>query len=169
MRETGRVTGLGSRRKITTSTRSIAATLLVLGGLVSGCAGSATDDPNTAGNATNVPNSLPPGVGTSADGDITVSGLVIHRTGDHLDISAKISNTGAAADQLLSISSQVTATLTESPALAIPAKGTVSLGDGGTSTVLTINARLEPGGSVALTLNFKAAGQVDDYASFTGS
>jgi hypothetical protein len=169
MRETGRVTRLGKRRNITASIRSTAAALLLLGVLVSACSGSATDDPSTLGNATDAPDSTGPGVGRSASGDITVSGLTIHRTGDHLDITAKISNTGATADELLSISSQVTGTLTESPALAIPAKGTVTLGIGGTSTELTINARLEPGGSVALTLNFKDAGQVDDYASFTGS
>jgi hypothetical protein len=153
---------------MTASTRSIATSLLLLGVLVSGCAGSATDDPNTLGNATDAPDTQAPGVGTSASGDITVSGLSIVRSGDHLAITAKISNTDA-ADELLSISSQVTATLTESPALAIPAKGTVTLGKGGTSTVLTVNARLETGGSVALTLNFKNAGQVDDYAGFTGN
>ena len=168
MGDTCQVTGLGKRRSTTSGTRSVGAALLLLGLLVSACGGSATDDPNALGNATDAPDSTAPGVGTSASGDITVSGLAIHRTGNHLDISAKISNTGPTTDQLLSISSQVTSTLTESPALTIPSKATAALGKDGTPTVLTINARLEQGGSVALTLTFKTAGQVDDYAGFTG-
>jgi hypothetical protein len=148
-------------------TRSIVGTLILLGALVSGCAGNASDQPNTAGNATNVPDNLPGS--NSASGAISVSGLSIRRTGDHLDITAQISNTGTTADELQSLTSQVTDTLTESPALAIPAKSTVALGKGGTNTQLTINARLEPGGSIALIFNFKAAGQVDGYASFSGS
>jgi hypothetical protein len=166
MGDTGRVTGLGKRRPRSSLTRSIAATAILVSALVSGCAGSASDEPNTAGNATAVPGAIP-GIGTA--GDITVSGLSIHRTGDQLAITAQIRNSGTAADQLLSISSQVTETLTKSPALAIPAKSTVSLGAGGTATSLTINARLEAGGSVALTLNFRDAGAVDDYSSFSGS
>jgi hypothetical protein len=138
--------------------------LIVVSALVTGCSASASSQPNTAGNATAVPGGIP-GIGTA--GDLSISGLAIHRTGDQLAITAQIRNAGAAPDQLLSVSSQVTATLTESPALTIPAKGTVQLGAGGTKTVLTINARLEPGGSIALVLNFKSAGQLDAYAGFS--
>jgi copper(I)-binding protein len=132
--------------------------------MISGCAGSASDEPNTAGDATAVPGNIP-GIGTS--GSITVSGVSIHRTGDQLAITARIRNGGSAPDQLLSISSQVSTTLTESPALTIPAKSTTQLGADGTKTTLAINARLEPGGSIALTLDFRGAGQIDAYSSFS--
>jgi hypothetical protein len=158
------VSGLGKRLSASSSTRSLIATLILVAAVVSGCSGSTSDEPNTAGNATAVPGTIP-GIGTS--GDITVSGLGIHRTDDKLAITAQIRNTGSTPDQLLSISSQVTAALTESPALVIPAKGTAALGAGGTTTTLTINARLEPGGSIALVLNFKTAGQLDAYAGFS--
>jgi hypothetical protein len=158
------VPGLGKRPLQSSSTRSIAAIVILVGAMISGCAGSASDEPNTAGDATAVPGNIP---GIGASGNITVSGVSIHRTGHELAVTAEIRNSGSSPDQLLSISSQVSTTLTESPALAIPAKSTTQLGDGGTKTALTINARLEPGGSIALTLNFRGAGQVDAYSSFS--
>jgi hypothetical protein len=158
------VPGLGKRLSQRSATRSIAASLILLYAMISGCTRSASDESNTAGVATAVPGNIP-GIGTS--GNITVSGVSIHRTGDQLAITAQIRNSGSTPDQLLSIGSQVSANLTESPALTIPAKSTTQLGDGGTKTALTINARLEPGGSIALTLTFRSAGQVDAYSSFS--
>jgi copper(I)-binding protein len=165
MGEDGRVSGL--RKLKQARARTLPAVLLAALVLtVGGCAGSTSEEPNTAGSASPVPGAVL-SFGAATQGDIVVSDLTITRTGEQLAISAKIDNGDSAADELLTISSQVTSTLTFSPALTIPGKGSAQLGSGGAKAVLTENARLPTGGTVALTLTFKQAGSVQLYSQFS--
>ncbi len=139
---------------------------VLLGALTacSGSSGSGSTNPNSAGRATVVPGNVPT-QGEGSAGGITVTGVSIVRSGSKLTVSGQIHNDESAADELVSVGSEVTATLTLNPALRIPAGDTVSLG-GAHQLVLQQNARLEPGGTVVLSLQFTHAGPVQVFSSF---
>ncbi len=152
--------GRGARRSGRAPVAAVAA-LLVLGGCVS-----AGQQANTATGPTAVPGSVQPqGQGTIGSISVTVTSIV--RTGSELSITGRVHNSGR-ADQLVGAGSQVSPDLTLSPPLPIPAGATVQLGEGGTKLVLTQQLRLEPGGTVALTLRFRDAGSVQAFSGFTG-
>ncbi len=145
--------------------RSVSAVLLTALALsVAGCAGSTSDEPNTAGSASAIPGAVPT-IGSATQGSIVISDLSIRRTGEKLQIAAVIKNSDASADELLSMSSQVTSTLTFSPPITIAGKGDVVWK--GDDAVLTENARLPAGGTVALTLTFRRAGPVQVFSQFS--
>lgn len=121
--------------------------------------------PNTASSATPAPGSFPT-LGVASQGDLKLSGVSIVRKGTQLIISATISNSGTTADELLSIGSQVSPTLTLNPPVQVPAHGSVTLGGSGTSAVLDQEGRLEPGGTVDLMLDFRDAGQFQVFSAF---
>jgi copper(I)-binding protein len=111
-----------------------------------------------------VPGDVPtPGEGAS--GGITVSGTKIVRSGTKLTVTASIHNAESKADTLVQVGSEVTATLTLTSPLTIPAGGTVAIG-GAHPVVLDQNARLEPGGTVVLEFHFINAGLVEVFSSF---
>ena len=151
--------------------RTAAAAGLLLAALAacsssSGSGSSPNNSPNTAGSASAVPGGLPKLGGGSAGG-ITVSETSIVRTGSKLTITAQIHNDEAVDDDLVQAGSQVSATLTLSPPLRIPAGGTVSVGGASAnSLVLTQNSRLEPDGTILLMLQFGKAGAVQVFSSF---
>lgn len=131
-----------------------------------GSGSSPNDSPNSAGSATAVPGGVPKLGGGSAGG-ITVSNTSIARSGSKLTITAQIHNAEAVDDDLVTAGSQVSATLTLSPPLRIPAGGTVSVGGASAnSLVLTQNSRLEPDGTILLMLRFGKAGAVQVFSSF---
>jgi copper(I)-binding protein len=132
--------------------------------LLSACA-SVANRPDTATNASTVPGPVPH-LGQATQGGISITGVTVQRTGSRLDVTARIANAGAAADDLTTVGSQVSPTLTLRPAVKVPARGSVQLGPGGTSVVLQQEGRLEPGGTVALTLQFQQAGSVKVFSSF---
>jgi hypothetical protein len=163
MRETGRVPGLvvAPRR-----TSAAACALLGLLGVLAGCSSTgAGASPNTAGSATVVPGEAPePGQGSG--GGISITGTSIVRTGTKLTVTAQIHNDESSADELAQVGSNVGPTHALAPPLQIPAGGTVSIGGHGTQVVLTQSGRLEPGGTVALSFQFNAAGAVQVFSSF---
>jgi hypothetical protein len=131
-----------------------------------GCAGSTTQ-PNAASSASVAPGAAPT-LGDATQGDLSVNDVSIQRDGTKLAVTATIHNSGPTADQLTEVGSQVSPTLTLTPALAVPAGGTVALGGpNGTKVVLDQQGRLEPGGTVDLILQFQNAGQVQVFSSFT--
>ena len=108
-----------------------------------------------------------PHLGEASQGAISVSGASVQQSGTQLAVTATIRNAGASADELDSVMSQVSNVLTLSPPVTLPPHGSVVLGEGKTRVVLTQNGRLEPGGTVALTLNFRNAGAVEVFSSFS--
>ena len=90
--------------------------------------------------------------------------MSIQREGTKLVISAKIHNSGSAADTLEQIGSQVSPTISFS--LPVPAGGTVTLGRAGTAAVLDQQGRLEPGGTVDLSFDFKNGGLLQVFSTF---
>jgi copper(I)-binding protein len=146
--------------------RAGAAAVLLLG-IVTGCAQSGsggTAQPNTAGSASAVPGEAPkPGQG--AGGGIRVTDTSIVRAGSKLTVTATIHNDETTADDLVQVGSEVTASTVVTPPLTIPAGGSVTLG-GAHKVVLDQNARLEPGGTVALQFQFTKAGSVQVFSSF---
>lgn len=146
-----------------------AASLALLGivGVTSGCAQSGsggTAQPNTAGSASAAPGEAPkPGEG--AGGGIRITGTSIVRAGSKLTVTATIHNDETKSDQLVQVGSEVTATTVLSTPLTIPAGGTATIG-GAQKVVLDQNARLEPGGTVALQFQFSSAGSVQVFSSF---
>jgi copper(I)-binding protein len=145
-------------------TAAVAFALLSALAACSSSAGSGVS-PNSAGDATAVPGDVPT-LGAGTAGAISVTATSIVRSGTRLTISAKVHNDGSTADTLVSAASQVSATLTLSPPLQIPAGSTVSIGTGGSAVVLNQNSRLEPDGTVVLTLQFSKAGAVQVFSSF---
>ncbi len=148
--------------------RTAAAVGMLLAALAacSSSAGSSSSSPNSAGSASAVPGGLPK-LGQASAGGITVTGTSIVRRGAKLTITMQIHNDETVDDELVTAGSQVSATLTLSPSLRIPAGGTVSVG--GTSVnslVLTQNSRLEPDGTILLMLQFGKAGAVQVFSSF---
>jgi copper(I)-binding protein len=132
----------------------------------SSSAGSGSSSPNSAGSASAVPGGLPK-LGQGSAGAITVTSTSIVRRGALLTITMQIHNDEAVDDELVTAGSQVSATLTLSPPLRIPAGGTVSVGGASAnSLVLTQNSRLEPDGTILLTLQFGKAGAVQVFSSF---
>jgi hypothetical protein len=111
-----------------------------------------------------------PKLGQGSAGGITVTGTSIVRNGSKLTITAQIHSDETTDDELVQAGSQVTATLTLTPPLRIPAGGTVSVGGSGNSAantlVLTQNSRLEPDGTVLLMLQFGKAGAIQVFSSF---
>jgi copper(I)-binding protein len=138
-------------------------------GTVAACSssgGSGSSSPNSAGGATAVPGAVPK-LGQGSAGGITVTGTSIVRSDTKLTITMQIRNDETTDDQLVTAGSQVSATLALSPALRIPAGGTVSVGGGSANTlVLTQNSRLEPDGTVLLMLQFGKAGAIQVFSSF---
>lgn len=143
---------------------AVAAVALSASVLLFGCA-SANDQPNAATSASVAPGPVPH-LGQATQGTISVTGVSIVRTGQTLRITAQIHNAGTAADELLAIGSQVSPTVALSPAVKVPAGGTAKLGRGGTPASLQQEARLEPEGTVALTLQFQHAGSIEVFSSF---
>jgi hypothetical protein len=151
--------------------RTPAAACAVIGlfGLAAGCSSAGTgSSPNTAGSASVVPGEAPK-LGEGGGGGISVTGTSIVRTGTRLNVTAQIHSAESTPDELLQVGSEVTGTLTLSPPLQIPAGGTVSIGGHGSQVVLTQSGRLEPGGTVALSLQFGSAGAVQVFSSFLDS
>ncbi len=148
-----------------TGTRTVAAACTLLG-LIAGCssAGGGGVAPNTAGSASVVPGEAPQ-LGEGSGGGISVTGTSIVRTGTKLSITTQIRSEESSSDELVSVGSEVTSTLTLSSPVKIPAGATVTIG-GATKVVLDQNARLEPGGTVALLLQFSNAGSVQVFSSF---
>ncbi len=107
-----------------------------------------------------------PTPGTASQGQLSVRITSITRSGDQLTVAGQVHNAAKTTEELLSVGSQVTATLTLTPALQIPAGATLELGSSGRAVVLTQNARLEPGGTVVLMLNFQRAGEVQVFSGF---
>jgi hypothetical protein len=132
--------------------------------VMSGCTDTGAP-PNSATSATPAPGSFPT-LGVANQGDLKLSSVSIVRKGTRLIISATISNSGATADALLSIGSQVSPTLTLTPPVPVPAHGSVTLGGSGASAVLDQQGRLEPGGTVDLMLDFRDAGQFQVFSTF---
>ena len=144
-----------------------AAAVCLLTATIAGCAQSGsggTAQPNTAGSASAVPGEAPrPGEG--AGGGIRVTDTSIVRAGSKLTVTATIHNDEATADDLVQVSSEVTANTVLTPPVTIPANGSVTLG-GAHKVVLDQNARLQPGGTVALQFQFTKAGSVQVFSSF---
>ena len=132
-------------------------------GSMAACAGTSAA-PNTASDPTVVAGAPTPG--QASQGQLTVRVTAITRSGNRLSVAAQVHNAAKTPEELQSIGSQVTATLTLTPPLQIPAGATRELGGGGRSVVLVQNARLEPGGTVALMLNFRRAGAVQVFSGF---
>jgi hypothetical protein len=148
--------------------RTAAAAGMLLAALAacSSSAGSGSSSPNSAGSASAVPGGLPK-LGQGSAGAITVTSTSIVRRGALLTITMQIHNDEAVDDELVTAGSQVSATLTLSPPLRIPAGGTVSVGGASAnSLVLTQNSRLEPDGTILLILQFGKAGAVQVFSSF---
>ncbi len=152
-------------RRRHTGTRTVAAACTLLG-LIAGCsnAGGGGAAPNTASSASVVPGEAPQ-LGEGSGGGISVTGTSIVRTGKKLSITAQIHSAESTSDELVSVGSEVTPTLTLPSPVKIPAGATVAIG-GATKLVLDQNARLEPGGTVALLLHFSNAGAVQVFSSF---
>ena len=163
MRENGLMRADSTRLRTAVMVTVVCAMLSVLAACSSSAGSGAS--PNSAGDATAVPGDVPT-LGTGAAGAITVTATSIVRSGTRLTISAKVHNDAATADELVAVASQVSATLTLSPPLQIPAGGTVSIGSGGSAVVLTQNSRLEPDGTVVLSLQFSKAGALQVFSSF---
>lgn len=144
--------------------QTLAAVLLIAAAAcgLTGC--SAGSNANAATSAAPASGAVPQ-LGSATIDSLTMRDFALRRAGGALTLTGRIVNTGS-ADTLTSIASQLTATLTLVPALAVPAATTVELGAGRTVT-LTENARLEPGGTVDLTLHFQRAGDVQVFTSFT--
>ncbi|HEX4016372.1 MAG TPA: hypothetical protein VHX15_06495 [Frankiaceae bacterium] len=135
-------------------------------GLVAGCssAGDGTSAPNTAGSATVVPGAVPK-LGQGSAGGISITATSIVRTGTKLAITAQIHSDETNADALTAVGSNVGPTLTLTTPVQIPAGGTVSLG-GASEIVVDQDGRLSPGGTVALSFQFNAAGAIEVFSSF---
>jgi hypothetical protein len=153
-----------STRLRTAAVVTVACALLSVLAACSSSAGSG-GSPDSAGDATIVPGDVPT-LGDGSAGGITVTGTSIVRSGTRLTISAKVHNDGSTPDELAAVGSQVSATLTLSPPLQIPAGDTVSIGRGANAIVLNQNSRLEPDGTVVLSLQFSKAGAVQVFSSF---
>ncbi len=130
---------------------------------LAGCADASRSDADAASTAAPASGAVPQ-LGSATLGALTMSGFALTRTVSALTLTGRVVNAGS-ADTLTSIASQVTTTSTLSPPLAVAAGATVELGAGRTIT-LTENARLEPGGTVDLTLHFARAGDVQVFTSF---
>jgi hypothetical protein len=139
-------------------------------GVVAGCssAGGGSSAPNTAGSASVVPGEAPK-LGEGAGGGISITGTSIVRTGTKLAVTAQIHSDESTPDELVQVGSNVGPTLALSSPVHIPAGGTVSIGGHATQVVLTQSGRLEPGGTVALSLQFGTAGAVQVFSSFLES
>ena len=107
-----------------------------------------------------------PTPGTASQGQLSVRIASITRSGDQLTVAGRVHNAAKTAEELDSVGSQVTATFTLTPPLLIPAGTTVEISPSGHAVVLRQNARLEPGGTVALMLNFRHGGEVQVFSSF---
>ena len=142
------------------------AVLLTVVLVAGGCSNSSDSAPDVATSATAVPGSVPQ-LGEGTVGALSISEIALQRSGSQLTLSGRIVNAGP-ADELTRIASQVTEPLTPSPAITLPAKASTELGKD-PSIILTENARLEPGGTVDLTLTFGQAGSVQVFASFSDS
>jgi hypothetical protein len=169
MRETGGVP-VAVPEPVVARRRPPAAACALLGllGLLAGCSNSGSGGgavPNTAGSASVVPGEAPK-LGEGAGGGISVTGTSIVRTGTKLAISAQIHSDESTPDELTAVGSNVGPTLALASPLKIPAGGTVSIGGQGTRVVLTQSGRLEPGGTVALSMQFGSAGNVQVFSSF---
>lgn len=155
---------------VTPRRRTAAAVCAALGALAvstaCGSSSSGSSTPNTAGNATAVPGDVPK-LGQGSGGGITVTNTTVVRSGTKLTISARIHNDQTVTDELVAAGSQVSATLTLTPALRIPPGGTITIGNGSANAVvLTQNSRLEPDGTIVLNLQFGKAGAVQVFSSF---
>jgi copper(I)-binding protein len=131
--------------------------------LLGGCA-SASNAPDSASSATAVPGAAPR-LGQTSQGSISITDTSIQRTGQKLRITSQIHNAAPSADELVSVGSQVSPTVTLHPTLQLPANGDLRIGDA-VNVVLAQQARLEPGGTVDLTFQFERAGTIQVFSSF---
>lgn len=142
----------------------MAVSAVLLFAAVTSCAG-AGQEPNSASSASVVPGSAP-SLGEASQGALDITGVSITRQGTNLIVSATIHNSGTAADSLDQVGSQVSPTTPLSPPLTIAAGGTQALGGSGTRVVLDQQGRLEPGGTVALTFQFRNGGLLQVFTNF---
>jgi hypothetical protein len=153
-------------RRRTAMTAVTACALVGLAGLLAGCSGSAGATPDTASSATLVPGDTTK-LGSGSGGGISITGTSIQRTGTRLTITAQIHNSESAADELVTVGSNESPTVTLQPPLPIAAGATVTIGGtSDTSVALEQTGRLEPGGTVALSFQFGNAGAIQVFSSF---
>jgi hypothetical protein len=141
---------------------------LGVGLLATACGGSSgtSTAPNVATTATVVPGAAPQ-LGKAEAGYLSITGVSIVRTGSTLAVHGRITNSSKTADALLQVTSQVSKPMTLSPPIELPPGKTVSLGAAATKVLLTEDARLDTGGTVDLALQFRRAGLVQLFSTFT--
>jgi hypothetical protein len=142
----------------------ILAPLLVLGLVLTACAGSTGGE----GGSVDVSSATPasgsaPRLGSATVGAVTVSGVAMHGSGTALTVTGTITSTQA--DALASIGSNYTETSVLRRLVAIPANTPFPI-DAGTTT-LRPTGRIDPGATVAVEFTFQRTGNVQVFVTYT--